>query len=45
VLALLEAGADKGKATTKDHLGIPKGSTALSVALLRGHAEVAALLA
>ena len=45
VLALLEAGADKGKTTTTAAWGIPVGSTPHSVALLKGHAEVAALLA
>ena len=44
VLALLEAGADKGKATTKSAGGVPSGSTALAAAQKKGHAEVAALL-
>ena len=36
--------ADPATATTSEHLGIPAGSTALSVAKLKGHDDVAALL-
>ena len=36
--------ADPATATTSEHLGIPVGSTALSVAELKGHDDVAALL-
>ena len=41
---LARQAADPSVATTKDHLGVPAGSTALSVAELQGHAEVAAIL-
>ena len=44
VEVLLAHGADWQVATTSDHLGIPAGSTALSVAELQGHTAVAALL-
>ena len=36
--------ADPATATTSEHLGIPAGSTALSVAELQGHGDVAAAL-
>ena len=41
---LLARGADQDRRTTIAHLDIPAGSTALSVAELRGHEEVAAVL-
>ena len=45
VAELLERqAADPATATTSEHLGIPAGSTALSVAELKGHDDVAALL-
>ena len=45
VAELLERqAADPATATTSEHLGIPAGSTALSVADLKGHDYVVALL-
>ena len=44
VSALLSAGANATAATTADHRGIPAGSTPLSVASQKGHAEVVAVL-
>ena len=45
VAELLERqAADPATATTSEHLDIPAGSTALSVAELKGHDDVAALL-
>ena len=44
VRILLAAGANRDAATTADSEGIPAGSTALSVAELKGHEAVAALL-
>ena len=45
VAELLERqAADPATATTSEHLGIPAGSTALSVAELRDHDDVATLL-
>ena len=45
VAELLERqAADPATATTSEHLGIPAGSTALSVAELQGHGDVAAAL-
>ena len=41
---LARQAADPATVTTSDHLEIPAGSTALSVAELKGHGEVAALL-
>ena len=41
---LARQAADPATATTSEHLGIPAGSTALSVAELKGHDDVAALL-
>ena len=41
---LARQAADPAAVTTSDHLWIPAGSTALSVAELKGHGEVAALL-
>ena len=42
--ALLSAGANPTAETTADHLGVPAGSTPLSVARDKGHAEIAHLL-
>ena len=44
VAELLAHSADPAAATAQDHLEVPAGSTALSVAQLKGHSEVAALL-
>ena len=44
VAELLARGADRDRAVPTAHLGIPAGSTALSVAELKDHAEVPALL-
>ena len=45
VAELLERqAADPATVTTSEHLEIPAGSTALSVAELKGHDDVAALL-
>ena len=45
VAELLERqAADPATATTSEHLGIPAGSTALSVAELQGHGDVVAAL-
>ena len=45
VAELLERqAADPATATTSEHFEIPAGSTALSVAELKGHDDVAALL-
>ena len=44
VARLLAAGADRSAATTELYTAVPAGSTALSVAELKGHAAVAALL-
>ena len=41
---LLKHGPDASTASAKDHLEVPAGSTALSVALLKGHDDMAALL-
>ena len=41
---LAQQAADPAAVTTSDHLEIPAGSTALSVAELKDHGEVAALL-
>ncbi len=44
VRLLLARGADANAATTIDFVGVAAGSTALSVALAKGHTEVTALL-
>ena len=44
VSVLLSAGANAKAETTAEHLGIPAGSTPLSVASQEGHAGVAAAL-
>ena len=44
VAELLAHSSDPAAATAEDHLEVPAGSTALSVAQLKGHSEVAALL-
>ena len=44
VAELLQHGADRSIATAQEHLEIPAGSTALSVAQLKGHQDVVDLL-
>mmetsp|Transcript_56391 Transcript_56391/g.155722 ORF Transcript_56391/g.155722 Transcript_56391/m.155722 type:complete len:115 (-) Transcript_56391:244-588(-) len=44
VAELLQHAPDRSAATTQDHLKIPAGSTALSVAQLKGHQDVVELL-
>ena len=44
VAELVERGADPSTPTAQDHTGVPRGSTALSIAQCRGHAEVTAIL-
>ena len=44
VAELLQHGADRSIATAQEHLEIPAGSTALSVAQLKGHQGVVDLL-
>ena len=44
VVELLAHSADSTVATTSEHLEIPAGSTALSVAELKGHKDVVAVL-
>ena len=39
VAELIKCGADPSTSTTQEHLGIPQGSTALSVAQGKGHKE------
>jgi len=44
VAELLQHAPDRSAATTQDHLEIPAGSTALSVAQHKGHQDVVELL-
>ena len=44
VAELLQHAPDRSAATTQDHFKIPAGSTALSVAELKGHQDVVELL-